>query len=423
VVFSEEVVPGEGNPYDTWLAAIHARAASDPATVAAALVDAFDSSYQGHRASTTRSAYSLSAYADFETSLSGLADILRNNMTTLRPAVSAALANAQKYEVPELTDFITFLDSLRVRVGDATLRTAIDSAKARAADSRFRLRNRVRNGTDVALGRESSVTRSTGLHVVLPSGVGNDRFASSGPRSFNAYQSLMPGRPWTSFLQAWISTSAATAYTDQGNAPFQGFLVWDSVSVRLKADVDLWVLEPSGDLYIPWLGTVTPNGTLTGDSWDTGAWYEGYLTNRHVQNGRYKLYAHLYADPSDHRPLWDVQYRFGLTGQLKSLYAPNYRSLSLQTSWLDDPTPTFGEVESGAYTDLRYAAWVDVGGGAQAPGTPETASPTPPGVSEAEVTPEQMNAVRRALAARRSAERGTGLRGGAAPAGLMEVRR
>jgi hypothetical protein len=395
-VFSEEVVPGEGNPYDTWLAAIHARAASDPATVAAALVDAFDASYQGHRASTTRSAYALSAYADFDAALGTLADLLRNNVTTLRPAVSAALTKAQKFSYPELTDFVTFLDSLRVRVSDAPLRAAIDSAKARAADGRFRLRNRVRNGTDTALGRENSVTRSTGLHVVLPAGVGGDRFASSGPRSFGAYQALMP---------------------------VQGFLVWDSASVRLKADVDLWVLEPSGDLCIPWIGTVTPNGTLTGDSWDTGAWYEGYLTNRYVQNGRYKLYAHLYADPSDHRPLWDVQYRYGLTGQLRSLYAPSYRSLSLQTSWLDDASPTFAEVEAGAYTDLRYAAYLDVGGGAQAPGRPETSSPAPPGVSEAEVTPQQLDAVRRALAARRSAVRGSGLLGGAAPAGLMEVRR
>jgi len=428
-VFSEEVVPGAGNPYDTWLEAVHARASSDPATVAAALVDAFDASYQGQRASTTRSAYALSAYADFETSLGVLADALRTNLTALRPAVGAALGNAQKYEVPELTDFITFLDSLRVRVSDATVRSAIDNVRAKASDSQFRLRNKARDGTDVALGRARSVVRSTGLHVVLPSGIGSDRFASSGPRSFSAYQTLLPDRPWTSFLQAWVSSGTTTAYTDQGSAPFQGFLVWDSASVRLKADVDLWVLEPSGDLYIPWLGTVTPNGTFTGDSWDSGAWYEGYLTNRYVQNGRYRFYAHLYADPSDHRPIWDVQYRFGLSGQLTSLYAPNYGSLSLQTSWLDDPTPTFSEVESGAYTDLKYAAYLDVGGGAQVPGVlrvpeaPGAAGASPHAAPGPEVTPEQMDAVRRALAARRRGAAGMGVRGGGAPVGLLEVRR
>ncbi len=422
-VFSEEVVPGAGNPYDTWLAAVQARAASDPSVVATALVDAFDASYQGQRASTTRSAYSLSGYADFDTSLNALADVLRTNMTALRPAVGAALANAQKYEVPELTDFITFLDSLRVRVTDATVRSAIDNAKARAADGQFRLRNKARNGTDVGIGGARSVIRSTGIHVVLPSGVGNDRFASSGPRSFSAYQSLFPGRPWTTFLQAWVSSGATTAYTDQGSAPFQGFLVWDSASVRLKADVDLWVLEPSGDLYIPWLGTVTPNGTLTGDSSENGAWYEGYLTNRYVQNGRYKLYAQLYADPADHRPLYDVQYRYGLSGQLRSLYAPNYRTLSLQTSWLDDSNPTFAKVESGAYTDLKYAAYLDIGGASQAAAAPEAASPAPQGAPSLEITPQQLERIRRALAGRRGAGPGAALRGTGAPAGLLEVRR
>jgi hypothetical protein len=420
-VFSEEVVPGDGNPYDTWLAAVQTRAASDPSAVAVALVDAFDASYQGQRASTTRSAYSLSAYADFDTSLNALADILRTNITTVRPSVGAALANAQKYEVPELTDFVTFLDSLRVRVTDATVRAAIDNAKTRAADGQFRLRNKARNGTEVGFGSAKSVIRSTGLHVVLPSGTGNDRFANSGPRSFTAYQSLFPGRPWTTFLQTWISPSSTTAYTDQGTLPFQGFLVWDTASVRLKADVDLWVLEPSGDVYIPWLGTVTPNGTLTGDSSESGAWYEGYLTNRYVQNGRYKFYAHLYADPSDHRPIYDIQYRYGLSGQLKSLYAPNYRPLSLQTSWLKDSSPTFAKVESGAYTDLKYAAYMDVGGAAQALAAPEAASPTAQGAPAPELTPQQLETVRRALAGRRGALNGAALRSAGAPAGLLEV--
>ncbi|HSW29179.1 MAG TPA: clostripain-related cysteine peptidase [Longimicrobiales bacterium] len=428
-VFSEEVVPGDGNPYDTWLAAVHSRTASDPSAVAVALVDAFDASYQGQRASTTRSAYSLSAYADFETSLNALADVLRTNITALRPAVGGALANAQKYEVPELTDFVTFLDSLRARTTDATVRTAIDAAKTRAADGQFRLRNRARNGTDVNFQGGNNVARSTGLHVVLPSGVGNDRFASSGPRSFSAYQALFPGRPWTTFLQTWVSSGTTTAYTDQGSAPFQGYLVWDTASVRLKADVDLWILEPSGDLYIPWLGTVTPNGTLTGDSSDKGTWYEGYLTNRYVQNGRYRLYAQLYADPSDHRPLYDVQYRYGPSGQLKSLYAPNYRTLSLQTSWLDDPNPTFAKVESGAYTDLKYAAYLDIGGASQALMAPEAAA-APGAASEqvhevpsASITPQQLERVRRALAGRRGATPGPSLRSSGAPTGLLEVRR
>lgn len=400
-VFSEEVVPGDGNPYETWLSAIQARAAGDPAEVAAALVDAFDASYQGGQPSTTRSAYSLSGYAEFATSLNALAELLRTNVTGLRPAISVALSNAQKFEFPELTDLTTFLDSLAVHAADPSVQAAIDNVKNRAGAEGFRLRNRTRNGTAVGWGGANDVRRATGLHVVLPSGLGEDRFGSAGPRSFAAYQALYPGLPWTNFLQSWITGTAATSYSDQGTDPFQGFLVWDSASVRLEADVDLWVLEPNGNLYIPWLGTVTPNGTFTGESSENDTWYEGYLTNRFVENGRYKLYAALFQDPANHQPVFDIQYRSGFTDDLTSLYAPDYPRLSLQTSWLNDATPTFSEVEANAYTDLRYAAYLDYGPtgvsplGVPGPSTGPSAAPR-----SAQPTPAQLERVRRALGAR-----------------------
>lgn len=401
-VFSEEVVPGSGNPYQEWLDGIQDQAAEDPATVAAALVDAFHDAYQGERSSTTRSAYSLTEYAAFETALDALADLLRTDLASFQSAIHGALQGAQKYDYVELTDLITFLDSLRVRIDDPALLAAIDDVRSRGSSGQFRLRNRVRNGTDVGFGGVNDVARSTGLHVVLPRGADDDRFADAGPRSFAAYQSLYPGRPWTLFLEDWISSQTAVANTDQGDSPFQGFLVWDEASVQLNADVDLWILEPNGNLYIPWLGSVTPNGTLTNDSHDDATWFEGYLTNRYIENGRYKFYAHLYQDPEDHRPVYDLQYRFGFTAPLTSLYDPDYPQLSLQTSWLDDPDPTFAEVESDAYTDLRYVAFLDVG-------TPtllalSRADPGPPAtqwVAPSAVTPEQLETVRRSLTGRR----------------------
>jgi hypothetical protein len=30
--------------------------------------------------------------------------------------------------------------------------------------------------------------------------------------------------------------------------------VWDSAAVSRGADVDLWVLEPNGNVYVPWQG-------------------------------------------------------------------------------------------------------------------------------------------------------------------------
>lgn len=398
-VFSQEVVPGAGNPYQGWLDSLQDRAAEDPGAVAAALVDAFHDSYQGQRSSTTRSAYSLAEYAAFEAALDALASLLRTNLESFRSAIDGALQNAQKYDYAELTDLITFLDSLSVRVDDPTLQAAIDDVRNRGSSGQFRLRNRARNGTDIGFGDENDVTRSTGLHIVLPRGLHDDRFADAGPRSFAAYQSLYSGRPWTLFLEDWVSSQTAAAYTDQGDSPFQGFLVWDEASVQLNADVDLWILEPNGNLYIPWLGSVTPNGTLTNDSYDDGTWFEGYLTNRYIESGRYKFYAHLYQDPNDHRPIYDLQYRSGFTDPLTSLYEPDYPQLSLESSWLDDPDPTFAELESGAYTDLRYVAFLDVGTSALLAVSPPHLS-APEWTVPSAVTPEQLEIVRRSLMTR-----------------------
>ena len=262
------------------------------------------------------------------------------------------------------------------------------------------------------------------LGLVLPRGVGADRFADTGPRSFAAYESLYPGRPWTLFLNDWTASQTAVAHTDQGSLPFQGFLVWDTASVRLDADVDLWILEPNGNLYIPWLGSVTPNGTLTNDSYADSTWYEGYLTNRYVENGRYRFYANLYQDPNDHRPIYDIQFRYGFTDALSSLYDPNFPELSRLTSWLDDPSPTFTEVEAGAYTDLQYAAFLDIGTPAPPLVAPSSAPLTVQGRGALlGPTSAQLEMVREALETRSPSESRGVASARSLPTGLREVRR
>jgi hypothetical protein len=101
---------------------------------------------------------------------------------------------------------------------------------------------------------------------------------------------------------------------------------------------------------------------MSSDSQQDETYYEGYMMNRYVQTGRYKFYANLYADPQNHRPVYDLWSRQSPTTSLSSLFAPNYPTLSKQTSWLNDPTPTFAKIEAGSYSDLHYAAYLDIGG-------------------------------------------------------------
>jgi cysteine peptidase C11 family protein len=358
--FSEEVVPGAGFPYTALLDALQAAPTADSRTVAGMMTSTFNASYQGQRSSTTISAYDLAQYTTFRSALGTVAQTLTTNLPTLGPAIASAAVMGQKYTYSELTDLITFIDSLSIRTAEPTLLAQLATLRAAAA-SGFRVDSRARNGTGVGLGIQPDVTRSTGLHVVLPTGLDGDQFFAGGAKSLANYQSLYPGLPWTTFLTAWTTGQATTAFVDQGNARLETYLAWAPEAAATGVDIDLWVVEPSGNLYIPYLGTVTPNGDFTPESAEAGVAYEGWLTRQFLEVGPYAFYANLWSDPSTVQPLVQFFYRNDQVSALTPLYAPGTEpQLSPAASWLADPTPTFGEADGGAYTDLRLVATLNV---------------------------------------------------------------
>lgn len=129
--------------------------------------------------------------------------------------------------------------------------------------------------------------------------------------------------------------------------------------INQGVDIDMWLLEPSGNLYIPYLGTVTPNGTFTNDSANDHVSFEGFMSNEYVQTGDYEIYASLYADPKNLQPAYDLTYRNNQTEQFSLLYGENDpHRLSKEASWTNDETPTLEEADAGAYTDLQRVATV-----------------------------------------------------------------
>lgn len=407
-VFSEEVVPGEGNPYQAIIDNVQANATATPRTIASLFVGAFNTAYQGNRASTTKSAYELSGFAGFESALNTVASTLQTNLPTMGTALGTAVTQSQKYTFPQLTDLVDLLDNLKLGIGDPTLNTQIDALKA-VATGTFRVANAARTGTATGA---ADVSKSTGLNIVIPSGVGADQLAGTGPQSLAAYQALYPGKAWTALLTDWITGQGTTAQVDQGNLRFESYLIWDPGAVAVDADVDLWILEPNGNLFIPYVGSVTPNGVLTNDSDAQDTYFEGYLTNRFVEAGIFKFYANLWKDPQDFQPRYDLVYRNDQTAAFVSLYNPNFPLLSTVTSWLNDPTPTFPEIEAGAYTDLQYVANVtypSAPAGARGVLTiPSPASRVAGLESGARITPEQLMTARRMLSGRRSSRKGLG---------------
>lgn len=401
-VFSEENVPGAGNPYGQILGTLANQPNSSPQEVASLFVNEFHNDYVGNRMSTTKSAYDLGAFASFESELDELARALSSNLSALSSDLSGAASTSQHYTRPQLKDLVNFLDSLQTQTADQTISGQIDDVRE-AATGGFRVVNRARNGSGTSVGGGSpEVDRSTGLNILMPSGNGFDRLPDRGPSSFAAYQDQMAGKEWTEFLADWLATQNELLYTDQGSSRFEGYLIWEQAAVDAGVDIDFWILEPNGNLYIPWLGSVTPNGHLTNDSYYEGINYEGILTNRYVRNGDYRIYAHLWQDPDDYRPYYDLAYRYGQSASWTWLYDPDIPQLSLDVSWEDDQNPTWSEVESGAYTDLQYVAVLTFGssGSASLRGSSEagrTRLSRESSTQSKSPTPQQLETVRQEL--------------------------
>jgi hypothetical protein len=354
-VFSEENEPGTGNPYDRILARLRANPTQSGADVARGFADDFVDSYAGTRNSVTKSAVDLDRLPGFLAAWNGLAVELRDNLATHRGALSAVVPGTQGYSLPYLRDLGDFLGRLRTSTSSPVLQQKID-AVAQQVNGGLVLRNRFRSSGSY---RSANVDRSTGLHVLLPSGGVADALPSSGPGSLASYKALYPGLGWTSFLDQWLSVTNQARYADQGSRQLQAALVWDTAAVSRKADLDFWVLEPNGKLFIPYLGVVTPNGTFSNDSYETGSYYEVYTSKRFVEVGTYYAFAELYEDPQNHRPVATLLYRNSPSAEWTDLYAgKTYPRLTKSVSWHNDPTPTFQEAADGAYTDLVYmASW------------------------------------------------------------------
>ncbi len=407
-VFSEEVEPGTGVPYTGLLKGLAANPSMDARGLGALFVSAWEGFYRNGRESTTQSAYDLAGLPAFQQALDAVATTLRGGLGAHRASLRAAGAATQQYAYPQLKDVGDLSDRVQARVDDAALRTQLAALKARATAPDFRIANFAKNGS----ADTTDVSRSTGLHLVLPTA----DLPATGPASWDAYQGQFAGAAWTQFLGAYLTAAPTSATVDQGARAFQAYLVWDSAAVSRDADVDLWVLEPNGNIYVPWQGTVTPNGHLSADSEDNETFYEAYATKRHVEAGEYRVFAFLYADPQNFRPRFDLVYRFGSTGDFTSLYEdePEYPRLSKLRQLKDDPSPTWDEAANGAYTDLQLAASYTARAQGAAGSRGIAAAPSVgPAFSRsaapaAGITSAQMATLRR-LAAERHAARAAGL--------------
>jgi hypothetical protein len=420
VVFSEETEPGNGHDYTRLLTALAGAASqASPRAAASAIADAYNASYAGARPSTTVSAYDLSGFSTFERALDDVAATLAFNLAGHGAELSQAALGSQRYSLSELTDLVDLADSLAAATSDAALDKQIGALRTAALASEFRLRSHARNGPTPGFGGVSDVERSTGLTVMLPRTAAAQELAASGPRSLDAYLSSYGTTGWGQLVAAYTAAATSYAVTDLGANRLETYLVWSGAAQSSGVDIDLWVLEPNGVIASPYFGTVSPNGTLTADSYTSGLPIEGYLTNRVVMNGVYVWYAFLVNDPAGVRPQVDLAYRYGQDVFASIFGAGPYPTLSRDASVFSDPDPTFAEANAMAYTDLVPVATATFG-----PPTLAGANRTRPGAfavvasrSGRELmlsgrrgpTRAQLGTIQRLLATRRASHLGDGL--------------
>jgi hypothetical protein len=390
VVFSQDVEPGPGNPYAEMIRAVQADPSATPQAVATRWVEAFHDSYEGNRSQTTKSAFDMAQYDDFSIAWRAVGTSLTSTMSANRIPVGMASLRSQKFTLPQMKDIVNWSDSMAVRTADPDLRTKLAALRSAATAPGFRIAMRNRNGTDPS---SPWVRRAGGLSVLLPSGAAFDAMPSEGPASFQAYQQLLPDHPWTRMLASYLVGAPVKGYRDLAPHRYETYLVWDTASARRGVDVDLWVLEPDGNLYVPWLGVISPNGTMTGDSHDSDEFFEGYAMNRFVQAGRYKFYAHLYSDSNRVGTRVDLVYRTDPALPFRSLYSPSFPSVSKAKPMVGDASASFSRIDAGEFSDVRYLAYWDV-----APsGAPLMASPSLSASEESSlrsgITTEQMRTV------------------------------
>lgn len=290
MVFSEHTEPGEGDPYDTILAALAANPSMSARDLSSTIVAKYDEFYSNNnRGGTTKSAVDMSKLAALDTKLLALSAALNNDGAS-PGVVQTARSVTQEYAYQANHDIWAFCDYLQSSAAGAAVKAAAAEVKTAVTEM---VSANATNGADMA--------KSYGLAIYLPlSGETNsDELASYAALACNATARAAATGTWGSYLETLVGLGGGTAVHKPGNFGIK--IVWTNLSgAACDADVDLYVYEPAsdgtGDFYAPWMGQTSPNGFFSLDSADSIKSEEYYLANEQVMVGEYDFMVNYYKD-------------------------------------------------------------------------------------------------------------------------------
>lgn len=283
LVASEEVEPGDGDPYELILADLTATPTMTAAQLATAIVARYDESYETTtRDAVTKSAYDLTQMTTLDSQLRDLAQALQDNIATERGNIQSARSATLEFQVYRYRDLGEFLGRLDNLTSNAALKTKIATVRSTL------LAGVVANQTGPA--GDTNIARATGMAIFLPSG------NEVSPEELTAYATIAAGQSnnigisWSEFINVLITgEGGAVQQTGEGN--FTVCIAWPDTAV----DLDLYIYEPRPtQIYAPWMGTTTPNGFFTADSADSGEAFECYSAAEQVEKGVYDVFVNYF---------------------------------------------------------------------------------------------------------------------------------
>ncbi|MFA7405004.1 MAG: clostripain-related cysteine peptidase, partial [Pelobacteraceae bacterium] len=301
LVASEEVEPGQGDDYNRVLTSLTGTPGQTPNQVARMLATTYKEFYvslgsQG-KDSVTKSAIDLSQIGVFKTAMDDVAVYLTQNLTTsssLRPAIQSARNATGTLSFNSINrDLGLFLDALKNgTTNDATLGVKLTAARSALSAAV------IKNESYSPSGAQTNLATVTGMSIFLP------RDGEYLDTDFGAYQALgstldSSGWKWSSFLSQLLTGTTAPKVTTRGDFGFA--ISWDNPN----ADLDLYVAEPF-DLASPWIGTTSPNGYLTADSYAGNSSYEAYVAQSSVAAGVYDLFINNFSNTATKVTLWYI---------------------------------------------------------------------------------------------------------------------
>ncbi len=287
MVFSEQTEPGTGDPYGPILAALTATPTMSARTLASTIVDNYNAFYvPDTRNETTKSAVDMAQISALDAKIIALSAALTADTAT-KAVVQAAQANTQNYAYPANHDIYDFCSYLNANMVSGTAKTV-------CGEITTLMPTVVINSKYTGAG----VAKSHGLAIYLPQAVETSAsdLTDYGKLKCNLTTRVSASGTWGSYIESLLGTATLQTYVP-GN--FALYLYWTKPDgTACNADLDLYVVEPDGKNYSPWMGQTTPNGFFSQESSQSGKSEEYYLANNLIMKGDYLFLVNYYRNGS-----------------------------------------------------------------------------------------------------------------------------